>query len=580
MSRTSGNFNFRIKFLAVIFFVSAGLLVCRLFFLQVAESDTYKERATRQNNEYGSKESISVRGDIFFQEKDGDMISAAGIKDGYMVQVNPSLVSDPAVLCGKLLENVSLGINLDACAEKAGKKDDVSEILARKVSGADEEKISSLKITGLKTLFDQWRFYPGSSLASQILGFVGYKGDELVGRYGIEKYYEEVLRGAKEKLEANTSFTTMFLQYGKDLLDTDAYSGHDIVLTIEPRVQRVLEESLEILKDKWKAEGSGGIIIEPKTGKILAMASKPDFDPNNYQKAANMSFYRNPLVSDIFEVGSVMKPLTLAASMDAGKITSKTTYNDEGYVILNGRKIENYDGKARGVVDMQRVLDESLNTGAVFASQKLGKENFLRYLRNYGFEETTGIDLPDETRSHTDNLYSMKDVEFATASFGQGVAFTPLSFAMAAGSLANGGLLMKPYVVERILLDGGKDEIIEPMSKRRVLSEETSREITRMLVKVVDEALLGGSEKMEHYSIAAKTGTALLIRPADEGGGYYEDKYIHTFIGYGPAFNSRFLVFLYVEDPKEVKYASNTLTEPFIKIMKFLLNYYEVPPDR
>jgi cell division protein FtsI/penicillin-binding protein 2 len=361
-------------------------------------------------------------------------------------------------------------------------------------------------------------------------------------------------------------------------LSTNIEGGFDVVLTIEPRVQATLEEALREALEKWGADSAGGLVLDPQTGAVIAMASLPSFDPNKYAEVENISYFRNPLISDIFELGSVVKPLTLAAAMDAGKINPTTTYFDKGYEILNGQRIENYDGKGRGWVDMQAVLNKSLNTGAIFAMQQLGKEQFRHYLQKYGLGQKTGIDLPQEVAGQLSNLSSSRDIEYATASFGHGIAISPLEFATAASSIANGGLIMRPYVVAKLAIDGGKDKITEALVERRALKQETSEEITRMLVEVVDDALLGGTVKMQHYSIAAKTGTAQL--PKEGQLGYYEDKYLHSFFGYAPAFDPQFLIFLYLKNPHGMRYASRTLTDPFMDLTKFLINYYEIPPDR
>jgi cell division protein FtsI/penicillin-binding protein 2 len=227
---------------------------------------------------------------------------------------------------------------------------------------------------------------------------------------------------------------------------------------------------------------------------------------------------------------------------------------------------------------MQEVLNQSLNTGAVFVMQKIGKEKFREYLIKFGFGEKTGIDLPNEVTGLISNLNSNKDIEYGSASFGQGIALTPIEMASALSALANGGVLMKPYIVEKIKLKNASDIEIKPKERRRVLKKETSEEINRMLIKVTDEALLNGTVKMEHYTIAAKTGTAQLLQKDKKG--YSEDEYIHTFFGYAPGFNAKFLTFLILKNPKEVKYASQSLGKPFMDITKFLLDYYEIPPDR
>lgn len=567
------NFSLRIKIAFIFIFVFGAVIVTRLFFVQMVHGDHYKELASRQY--VAPPAGYFDRGTIFFKKKDGQLISAATIKKGFILAINPKILNDAESAFIKISAIVQ--IDQDAFFKSAAKKSDIYEEVGRRLSSGEADKIKQLKLKGVDIFSEGWRFYPAGSLASRVLGFVGFNGDKLEGRYGVEKYYEDILGREEDDSGSSNSFAEIIMDIKKKVSDSSPKG--DIVLTIEPEVQSFFEESLKGVLDKYDAEMAGGIIMEPRTGKILAMASVPNFDPNTYGETKSLSIFMNPGVQNVYEMGSIMKPLTLAAALDQGKITPKTTYDDKGFVIFNNKRIENYDGKARGVVDMQEVLNKSLNTGAVFAMQQLGKEKFLEYIKNYGFGEKTGIDLPDEVQGLISNLNSMRDIEFATASFGQGIAVSPIEMASALSALANGGTLMRPYVVERIKSEEGLDKNIEPAERRRVLKKETSETISRMLVNVVDKALMDGVYKMEHYTIAAKTGTAQSIKSGGDKG-YNEEEYIHTFFGYAPGFDARFLTLLYLVKPHGVKYASHSLSEPFMNITKFLLNYYQVPPDR
>jgi cell division protein FtsI/penicillin-binding protein 2 len=310
------------------------------------------------------------------------------------------------------------------------------------------------------------------------------------------------------------------------------------------------------------------------------MGNYPTFDPNYLQNETDPAVFSNPIVENVYEMGSIIKPLTMASGIDSGAVTPETTYVDSGSLTLNGSKISNFDGKGRGQVDMQVVLNDSLNTGAAFVESKMGNALFADYFRRFGLGEETGIDMPNETPGLIENLKSPRDLEYATASFGQGIAMSPIITIRALAVLANGGYLITPHLVKKIDYKIGVSKNISEEKGTQVLKPATSETISRMLVTVVDKALLGGSVKMPNYSVAAKTGTAQIAKTG--GGGYYSDKYLHSFFGYFPAYNPQFIVFLYTVEPKGVggDFASHTLTAPFINITKFLISYYKIPPDR
>jgi stage V sporulation protein D (sporulation-specific penicillin-binding protein) len=339
-----------------------------------------------------------------------------------------------------------------------------------------------------------------------------------------------------------------------------------------------LENTLKEVGDRWQSKLSGGIIMDPKTGAIYALGVYPSFDPNHYADVSSISLLDNPLIDHVYEMGSIVKPLTMAVGLDVGAVTARTTYNDKGCETFDKKTFCNFDGKGRGTVSMQEVLNQSLNTGASYVVSKIGNRRFADYLKRFGIGEETGIDLPNEGAGIVDNLESPRNIEYATASFGQGFAVTPIAITRALATLANRGRIPSPHVATEVKYRSGLTDEVNPPSGEQVIKEETAEEITRMLVEVVDTALLNGKLKNEHYSIAAKTGTAQIANP--QGGGYYDDRYLHSFFGYFPAYDPKFLVFLYTNEPVGVKYSSQTLAEPFKELSDFLINYYALPPDR
>jgi len=564
----------RIRVLILFFLFVSLVLISRLYMLQIVYGEDYEEEADRQH--FASKD-IFDRGSIFFEDKNGGKVLAGGLKSGFNLIINPTLLEDPQEAYKKLSTLEELDIDKEIFLIKASKKDDPHEEIVRQISQVLAEKIENLDIKGVSLEKERWRFYPGGDLASHVLGFVNYQGDSLEGAYGVENYYNYVLRRSEKNLNKNF-FADIFSNLSGIILGEERQKEGDIVLTIEPLVQSNLEMELEKISEKWKTDLAGGIIINPNNGEIYAMALNPDFNPNNFRQAEGVSF-GNPLVEGVYEMGSIIKALTMAIALDLGAVSAQTVYNDTGFLILDGSRISNYDGKARGTVNLQEVLNQSLNVGAAFVERQIGNERFAQYLSDLGLGEETGIDLPNETYGFLKELIeSPRDIEYATASFGQGMALTPIGTVRALSALANGGFLITPHLVKEINYKLGTSDKMFYENDKRIFKEETSKEITRMLKEVVDRALLGGTVKSENYTIAAKTGTAQMVK--ENGKGYDEDKYLHSFFGYFPTNQPRFLIFLYILNPKGIDYASHTLTEPFINMFKFLVNYYEVEPDR
>jgi cell division protein FtsI/penicillin-binding protein 2 len=349
------------------------------------------------------------------------------------------------------------------------------------------------------------------------------------------------------------------------------------VTSLEPNVQAFTEHILDSYGEAWLPDNSGMIILDPKTGAILALAARPTFDPNNLADADPRAL-SNPLTEKVYEFGSIVKPLTIAAALDANAITPETTYTDSGYAVYDGARISNFDGKGRGIVSMQEVLNQSLNTGVAFAVEKMGRDVFRDYLERFALREETGIDVPGEAAPLTANLDSPRLIEYVTASFGQGIAVTPVAMARALGALANHGVVPGVHIATELVYPGGYTKKLGWAPERRAISEASAETLSRMLVEVVDTALKDGAVKIPELTVAAKTGTAQIARP--DARGYYDDRYLHSFFGYFPAYDPEFLVFLYAVYPKGARYASETLTDPFMETVRFLVSYYDIKPDR
>ncbi len=564
-------FLLRVRLIGIGCILVCLVLVSKLYSIQVIHGDLYREKANRQ---YLSPQGeLWDRGSIFLTTKDAEKVTGASLKIGATLAIHPKNIVDPEATL-KLLSTFTT-LDHDSFLIKARKLNDPHEEIARRLSLDVSEKIQKEKIKGVSLYKERWRFYPGGKLSAHVLGFVGFDGDILGGRSGLERYYNDVL--SRDTTGVRQNFFAEIFSGVKKVIGKERSEG-DIVTSIEPTVENFLEGTIAEVQTTYSADRVGGIIMDPQTGRIYAMALSPTFDPNDFGKETDQSRFRNALVESVYEMGSIMKPITMSAGIDARVVTATTTYFDGGFVTLNGKTISNFDGKGRGQVDMQEVLSQSLNTGMAMVALKLGKDRLREYLKRFGLGEETGIDLPAEAAGLVKNLESGRDIELVTASYGQGIALTPIQTIRALAALGNGGYLITPHLVTEIKYKTGITRSLEGDEKKQVIEQATSEEISRMLVRVVDTALLHGAYKMPHHSIAAKTGTALIADSA--GGGYFKDRFLHSFFGYFPAYNPRFIVLLYAVEPKGVEFASATLTEPFMNIAKFLINYYEIPPDR
>jgi len=564
----------RIRVVVGLICLVAFLLLVRSYVVQIAHGNVYREQAESQY--VRTKDDLYTRGSIFFTNRDGTELSAAAIKSGYVLALDPSRITDAAGTCTKLAEVAQ--IDQELCLVRAVLPGRTYVEFQGEINEATADNIVGLDLTGVHLYPEQWRYYPGASVAARSIGFVGFtdEGTELRGKYGLERQYDDVLFRQNQVRSVNF-FAELFSDLGGLVTNTKQHQSGEIVTTLELSVSQKLDTVLQETNDLYDSKLTGAIIMDPNTGEIVAMNAVPGFDLND-RAGATIDQFQNPLVENLYEFGSTIKALTMAAGLDSGAIVPETTYYDSGELTLDTFTIRNFDGRGRGTVPMQEVLNQSLNTGVSWIVTQMGKEQFRDYFLSYKLGSETGIDLPNEAFGLVDNLNSPRDVEYATASFGQGIAMTPIAVTRALATLGNGGHLVTPHIVKKInFIDGTEREMKYPEGTQ-VIKPETSEEISRMLTVVVDDALRNGTVALPNHTIAAKTGTAQIADPVN--GGYYDDKYLHSFFGYFPSYDPEFIIFLYTVEPKGVRYASETLTTPFMDMTKFLINYYSIPPDR
>jgi len=566
-------FRTRIRIVLTGIVVIALLIFVRLYYIQIIDGENYAEKGDRQYMSGGS--GLFDRGSIYFTRKDGTLISAATLVTGFLVAINPQTLKDPDGAYGAIRALASTTISRDAFMAAAAKKGQVYIEVAHHLSDESGKALSEQALPGVQVLRERWRYYPGGSLASQSIGIVTFgSGDVLAGRTGLEYTYEEPLTRTGSSLYKNF-FAQLFSNIGDLLVNARNAREGDIITTIEPEVQTRLADDLAKVNAKYSSKESGGIIMDPATGEIIAMASYPTYDGNDLQ-SVKATVLGNPLVEQVHEFGSIAKPLTMTAGLDAGVITPQTTYNDTGCITVNTATICNWDLKARGVIPMKQVIMQSLNVGAAWIATQLGQEKFRNYFTTL-LGEKTGIDQPSEGRSLLSNLSKPQQIGYDTAAYGQGIAVTPVQMIRALGAIANGGVMVQPHIAKAVRLNTGVERPIEWSKTVPVFSATAARQTTEMMTEMVDVKLEGGKAKIPTMSVAAKTGTAQLT---DGRGGYYTDRYFHSFVGFFPSYAPRFIILLYTNDPRGVQYASETLDKTFLDLTHFLIDYYGVPPDR
>ena len=536
------------------------------------------------------KRQTELLADPFYQEM-SKMRRETAIKEKSEAKIKEYLNilnkgADPYEVVAKKLESAQiLKIYFKVLSRQQGeaavKPDDLS------ISGetvvwqpAGQAKPTTITINGLGQSGRNYRYYPEKNIGANMLGFVSLENDDdLIGRgqYGLEGAFDDILMGRAGSIKGERSANKATILQGRDYQQQT--NGSDLILTIDRSIQNIACSKLLATVAKHQADSGSVIIINPKTGAILAMCSAPDFDPNNFQSVKDLRQFNNQPTFEAYEPGSIFKAITMAIGIDQGKVTPQTTYNDAGSVMVGKNKINNSDFKGRGVVNMVRVLQDSLNTGMVFVLNRLGIDTFRDSLKKFGFGQPTGIELDSESSGNLNNLYRKfgQEINAATASFGQGINVTTLQMAMAFGVLANEGKLMKPYLVEEIVAPDGSRIKAEPQVVEQVISPQAARTVSGMLVNVVEDGH-GKKAGVDGYYVAGKTGTAQV--PSKDGRGYLANINIGSFAGYAPVEDPIFVMVVRIDHPRGVVWAESSAAPLFGEIANFILKYKQVPAQR
>jgi len=555
--------NKRLGLIIFILFIGGAAIIGRLFIIQVLGQNLYRAWAIGQQTFFSTI--AGERGEILFSNR--EKLATDTVKK--FAYISPKEIKQE----DKEKIEIALGQILDLdqnFIKEQINQDSFYELLKKSLSDREIDQIQRLNLLGIYIGQESTRVYPQEEMASQVIGFVNAQN---LGQYGLEGYYQDILAGKETTLVQEKG--------GKDLILSSSgkkVQGNDLLLTLDYNIQFQAEKMLAQARKDYNFKSGGIIVINPNDGEVLALANYPSFDPNNYDKEKDLGIFKNPVLQKIFEPGSVFKPITMAAAIDENKITPQTTYTDEGVVKIGNRLIYNYANRTYGLNTMTQVLEKSINTGAVFAQQQLGSEMFLKYLESFGFFEKTGIDLQGEVYSENKELKKGYEINFATASFGQGIEITPIQLVRAFSAIANKGKMVKPYLVKKIINSDGSTTETKPELSREIISPQTSSQVASMMVSVIENGY-SKKAKIPGYFIAGKTGTAQVPWGALEiSKSGYSDETVQSFLGFAPAYNPKFLILVKLDNP-EAKTAEYSAMPIFRDLAKYIIDLWQIPPD-
>ncbi len=549
----------RIRLLVALFTAIFAVALGRSVWLQAVEGRSLEGLASRQQ-----RETVIVparRGTVF----DRQGVQLAIGEQATTVYANPRHIANPEAVAPVVARDLDLEVN-DVLAALADRSRGFV-YLGRKSDPDRARTLERRRLVGIGFLPEEERTYPQMRVAASVVGYAGVDNEGLAG---LELEYDRVLAGTTGEQTIVHDPEGLVL----DVIETRSVEdGSDLTLTIDNRLQARVEQILRRTRATWGAKGATAIVLDPRTGGILAMAAEPGFDANEYGEAYGESpdTVRNRTVTDTYEPGSTLKVVTVAAALEEGLVTPSTTFTLPPVLQVADREISDAEERDWEVMTVSEILSRSSNVGAVTLAQLVQKRRLSRWITRFGFGRLTGIDYPGESRGIVPVPRAWTGSTIGTLPIGHGIAVTPIQMASAYGALANGGEWVEPHLVSRI----GGEPVPEP-KRREVVSRSTARRLTAMMKEVV-EAGTGVNASVPGYSVAGKTGTA--AKP-DESGGYSDTRYVASFVGFAPAGAPRLVVLVTVDEPRSEIWGGTVAAPAFREIARFALEYLEVPPDR
>lgn len=538
------------------------LLVTRMFYIQTVEGASLKLQA--QNIQTKVITLDAKRGNIYDRNKNILVQSLPC----YAVYASPNLIKNPRQVAEKLAPLI--GLDRGQLQESLSTKKSFVW-LKRNVDIAVGDQIKQMKVNGLGIIDAAKRVYPQEKLAAAVLGFTG---DDNQGLTGIEKSYNQALAGMAGEMTVTTD------ALGRMLPDTEKIispvkTDNNLVLTIDQNIQYYVEQELAQIDAAYSPKRAVILVMNPHTGEILAMGSSPGFAPDSWQSYPAKVWESNPATSYTYEPGSVFKLFTAAAALSDRIVNRNDYFNDTGCLVVQGHKIYDSERQNYGYVSFDQGLTESLNIVFAQVGQRIGAKKFYEYIRGFGFGHSTGIDLPGDEPGLVIPETKCTSLNLAEMSFGQAITVTPLQILTATCALANGGDLMRPYLVKEIDNDAGQVvKQFKPQVVRKVISPETAQEEIKMMENVVANGT-GQNAMVSGYSVAGKTGTAQVPGP----GGYQPGQYVSSFVGFAPAQNPKVAVLVVVDQPHNKYYGGDVSAPVFSDLTGKILSYWSVPPD-
>lgn len=550
----------KVKILLFFFLVLNLAIIGKLFYIQVLHS-----YSSISGDYLKTKKIYPERGRIYDRNRNPFVLN----QNSYLLFAEPKKISSKIELSSKLDEILHIG---ESTLEARIDESKYWVALANGIGEEDKDKINNLKLKGIGFEYGMKRYYPEASLAAHLLGFVGKTSDsEDIGYVGLEGYYDKDLKGLPGILESERDLLGRPIFVGTQQI-VNPENGRDLILCIDKTVQEISKRKLKEGMERYRAKQGCVITADPYTLQILGMVCLPDFDMVKYYDFTE-EYFKNSSISDVYEPGSIFKPLVVAEAIQQKKIKPDDIYNEEGPIKVGEYRIMTWNNQYEGKINITRILEKSSNVGMVYIGERMGETSLYGMMKKYGFGEPTGIDLQGEVPGYIKEKVNWYPIDYATVTFGQGIAVTPIQILRAFSSVINGGMILKPYVVCRIRSQD-KELEVKPKVERIIGSKNTSEILKKMLTSTVEHGEFQWV-KPKGYTMGGKTGTAQI--PIK--GHYDPTKTIASFIGFAPADTPKFITLVILREPEASQWASETAAPLFFEMAKELLVYYNIAPE-